>query len=105
MIKCLWECIYNEIKKEAEECNFYIINFATDADSKTNALHRFFYDYINEIEGDFDENTDKMDEYEGYRMISDLLHLYESMRKKHLTNIIQTSKNGHLINKENKSKF
>lgn len=97
--------VADKIIEEAEECNFDIINFATDADSKTNALHRSFYDFINGIEGGFDEKVDKMDEYEGDHMISDPLHLYKSMRRKYLTNIIQMSKNGHLINKENERKF
>lgn len=94
-----------EIIKIAEKSYFDVINFATDADSKTNPMHRQFYNFLIGIEGDFDTKVERMDEYEGENLISDPLHLYKSMRRKYLTNVIQMTSNGERINKENERKF
>lgn len=57
------------------------------------------------IEGNFDEKVDKINDYDGDRLISDPLHLYKSMRRKYLINAIKMSTNGLLINKEIERKY
>ena len=79
----------HEIADIAKNSNFDIFMLATDADTKTNKMHKNFYDFLMKIPGTFENKLEKMKEYGKEFPGSDMLHLVKAMKRKFLDNYIQ----------------
>lgn len=91
--------IATEIGKAAPNSNFKIIGFATDADPKTNGIHKSFYEQFQAFES-FDDILMEMKNFQGQFPIADLLHLVKAMRRKYLYNSVSVTYQSPLIHKE-----
>ena len=88
------------IKEAANDANIKIIGFATDADPKTNQIHKKFYDFIEKFDS-FDVIIVEIKNYKDEFPYGDLLHLVKAMRRKFLDNSVAVTCNSPLIMKEN----
>lgn len=74
----------------AVNSNFSIVMNATDADTKTNKLHKELQNHLSLTnDDDFDANVEKLKDFHKAFPVSDLLHLLKSMRRKILNHLIK----------------
>lgn len=92
--------IATEIGNTAPAANFKIFGFATDADPKTNGIHKSFYEMFQKSQS-FDDIIMEMKNFTGQFPIADLLHLVKAMRRKYLYNSVSVTYQSPLIRKEN----
>lgn len=86
--------IATEIVKAAPDANFKTIGFATDADPKTNGIHKSFYEQFQAFES-IDDILMEMRNFQRQFPIADLLHLVKTMRRKYLYNSVSITFQAH----------
>ena len=93
--------VAHEIAEVGQKANFNIQILATDADSKTNKIHREFFNYLHSTNGSFEDKLEKMKNYEKEFPDSDLLHLLKAMRRNFNNNFIKMTESCRLISRDN----
>lgn len=77
----------------------------TDADPKTNKMHTDFFNFLDKLNGTFEQKIDKMRDYKKEFPNSDLLHLLKAMKRDFNNNCIKMTNYSPLIIKEKEINF